>query len=182
MSLTGNIYYGGQNLENTHPLDTLTVDIDNLTIDILQNSQDIETNTTNIETNTTNISTNTTNISTNTNNIATNISSIRTIQGVNTTQDTRLSNVELKTRQQSSSFNTTVFNFAVHAVDVFAVNDPTYGNVRILRNHGEIASNLIKINTDTSNISTNTANITAIQGVNTNQDGRLTNIEKKQIN
>jgi hypothetical protein len=29
MSLTGNIYFGGQNLENTHPLDNLNIDIDN---------------------------------------------------------------------------------------------------------------------------------------------------------
>jgi hypothetical protein len=44
MSLTGNIYFGRQNLENSQPLDNLNIDIvDNLLSDILQNTQDIET-------------------------------------------------------------------------------------------------------------------------------------------
>jgi hypothetical protein len=49
------------------------------------------------------ITTNSNNITTNTNNIATNISAITAIQGVNTSQDGRLSNIETKTNKFTSS-------------------------------------------------------------------------------
>jgi hypothetical protein len=106
MSLTGNTFFFGQNLENSHPLDNLNINIDNLLSDILQNTQDIETNRSNIEnlendillntadiasnlvkinsntglinTNTNNIASNLVKINTNTNNIASNLVKINT--------------------------------------------------------------------------------------------------------
>jgi hypothetical protein len=211
MSLTGNIYFGGQNLENSHPLDNLNIDIDNLLSDILQNTQDIETNrtdidnlqtdvllnTADIEINTTDITTNTSNIAsnlvkinsntglinTNINNISSNLVKINSntntnithdtrltnIETVNTTQNTRLTDAELKTRHQSSSYNRTSFDYTVQAVDVFAVNDPTYGNCSILRNRILISDIQTINNTQTTNISTNASSITAIQTVNATQ-------------
>jgi hypothetical protein len=71
MSLTGNTYYASQNLENTHPLSDITINIDNLQNDIIQNTNDISQNTTDITTNTTAIETNTTDITSNTTSINT---------------------------------------------------------------------------------------------------------------
>jgi hypothetical protein len=90
--ITGNIYFGGKNLENSQPLDNLNINIDNLVSDVLQNTQDIETNRSDIEnletdlllntadisSNLVKINTNTSNITTNTNNIASNLVKINT--------------------------------------------------------------------------------------------------------
>jgi hypothetical protein len=69
MSLTGKIYFGGQNLENTHPLEQIEIDITNLQSDIIENTNNITQNTDDILINKNNIATNTNNITTNTNNI-----------------------------------------------------------------------------------------------------------------
>jgi hypothetical protein len=76
MSLGGNVYFGGQNLENTQPLNNLNLNIESLKSDIIQNTTDIDTNTTAITSNTTAIETNTTDITTNANNITTNANNI----------------------------------------------------------------------------------------------------------
>jgi hypothetical protein len=45
MSLTDNVYFGvGQNLENSHPLEQIEIDISNLESDITQNTVNITTN------------------------------------------------------------------------------------------------------------------------------------------
>jgi hypothetical protein len=76
MSLTGNIYFGGQNLENTHPLEQIELDISNLQSDITQNTINITQNTDDILINKNNIATNTANILINKNNITTNTSTL----------------------------------------------------------------------------------------------------------
>jgi hypothetical protein len=78
MSLTGNTFYGGQNLENTEPLDSINTNIENLQTDITQNTIDIAQNVTDISTNTSAIAQNVTDISTNTSAIAQNVTDIST--------------------------------------------------------------------------------------------------------
>jgi hypothetical protein len=78
MSLTGNVYFGGQNLENTHPLEQFENDLSDLQSDITQNTVNIAENAIKIDQNTNNITTNTANILTNKNNITTNTAGILT--------------------------------------------------------------------------------------------------------
>jgi hypothetical protein len=83
--------------------------------------------------------------------------------------DTRLDSVELKTRHQSSAYNTTIFDYTVQAVDCFGYN-PIQGNCSVIRNKILITDIQAVNNTQTTDISN-------IQIVNTTQNGRLTAIE-----
>jgi hypothetical protein len=97
--------------------------------------------------------------------------------------DTRLDSVELKTRHQSSAYNTTFFDYTVQAVDCFGYN-PIQGNCSVIRNKILItdiqAVNNIQT-TDISNIkivnNTQTNDISNIQAVNNTQTTDISNIQ-----
>lgn len=50
MSLSGNDYYSGQNLENTNPLESINLEFDVIRSDIAQNEIDMDENATKIST------------------------------------------------------------------------------------------------------------------------------------
>jgi hypothetical protein len=96
-------------------------------------------------------------------NISVNNSRILSIESVNLTQNTRIDDVELKTRHQTSAYDATSFATKINCLNCHAINDPTYGTVSILGNRAEI------VNIQTVNTTQNT-NISAL-------DTRVTDIE-----
>jgi hypothetical protein len=261
MSLTGNVYFGGQNLENTHPLEQIEIDMTNLQNDITENSANIELNTILINQNTTDILTNKNNITSHTSTLASHTTSINAntlaLSGISynntlnadlTTIDNHLlikavngwnwdqkgahlliQNSSLETPNQYSIGVYAGTEYGVHFRSLIAdeqgsccivntrnnaVEDSSsivlcgmHANVKkglkIALNgsnseyHGgsfvfytsvfiQTAGNLMMdvYNTMAGNITRGTNNasaITAIQGVNTTQDGRLTNVEQKTM-
>jgi hypothetical protein len=77
-------------------------------------------------------------------------------------QDISINDLKLKTQWQSSNFNSTTFQSHLFAVNCYSTGDSRYGTRSIISNYQEILS--IK-----DDITTQSADIIAIQAVNTTQ-------------
>jgi hypothetical protein len=161
MSLTGNIYYGGQNLENTNPLNEIDYDITSIKADIIQNTNDIELNILAIDEASILILQNETDI----NNLE------------NKTQKMTCTDVSIPSGLYTVPADTTIFDSGLYCkreIKVESVSDGQISVISSLLQHTNDITGIKAVNTtQTANILTNTNNITTIQGINTTQTANI---------
>jgi hypothetical protein len=192
MSLTGNNYYGGQNLENTHPLSNIGDDITSMKIDILQNTDDIGLNILAIDEASTLILQNETDITTNTNSISTikQKTDRMVLEGSVLTYPITSSSIKFNQHLNLNSFSLTnvgvnsfsgwggggeiyIRNSSTMAIYANLTGNDTTGSVfefRSIKSGAYTSAKLSAVDFDFNNRTlSNCPTITTIQGINTTQ-------------